>query len=744
MAAQHSRFVTAARSAPRAGFAKKLNKKLALDHTGSAGLREILARPLRSRYQTAIALGICAAIATYVPPLSLGQRIDLAAYDLWQRLSAGAPDPDIVLVTIDDADSLATLAALAKDANARLVIATTPTPPSAGGERMLGPTQVALGARVLRSTEWPRGGHLWFEPDLDGTVRMEHPVLEDLDPIPSLALASLQTISALHAHGRGEHGAGAADARGTWGTDPRRIRFLDGEAFARVTPADLVASQALLTDRIVLAGHDFPRRDTPVGAMSEHELVANVLSSYRHDAFVTAPWGLAAAAWALTLLTLLGLARKPRWLVRLGWALPVSGTLGLFGISGALLAFASVWMPVTAPAVIFATAGSLIAMHPRRRFRSPRRESTPNLARELFAHGKLTEAWAIYREIPPTKDLLVELYDLAKALEHAGYLELAADVFHRITLVDARFRDAAKLLVTTSHSRSHGSGSVVALQLRGALPDHLGRYELLEPIGQGSAGKVFLGRDPKINRLVAIKVIDLLAEYEPDELEEGKDQFRREAETAGRLNHPDIVTVFDIGETDGLAYIAMEYLKGRHLSDFAHADSLLPTPLVLELGARVADALDYAHSQNVVHRDIKPANIMYDSVSDSLKITDFGIARLIDVSRTRTGIVLGTPSYMAPEQLEGRNVNGHTDLFALGVTIYELLTGRLPFRGASMTKLMFVIANEPHQPMTALRPDLPQPLDALLDTALAKDPADRFQSGAEMAHALREVAAQMG
>jgi len=161
------------------------------------------------------------------------------------------------------------------------------------------------------------------------------------------------------------------------------------------------------------------------------------------------------------------------------------------------------------------------------------------------------------------------------------------------------------------------------------------------------------------------------------------------------------------------------------------------------LAAQTADALNYAHAQNVVHRDIKPANIMYDSVSGDLKITDFGIARLIDVSRTRTGIVLGTPSFMAPEQLEGRNVNGHTDLFALGVSLYELLTGRLPFRGASMTKLMFVIANEPHQPITAVRPDLPEQLDALIDTALAKNPANRFRSGGEMAEALRTVAAQI-
>ena len=343
--------------------------------------------------------------------------------------------------------------------------------------------------------------------------------------------------------------------------------------------------------------------------------------------------------------------------------------------------------------------------------------------------------------MPPTPALLEELFEFAVALQAEDLIEHAADVYHRVAQVDAHFRDVAARLVAATHAGS--TKEAPSPKLRGKVRRVLGRYELLAAIGQGSTGKVMLGRDPTINRLLAIKVIDLRAEYEPEELDEAKDRFRREAETAGRLNHANIVTVFDIGETDGLAYIAMEYLKGRHLSDFTRPETLLPPALVLELGALTADALDYAHEQNVVHRDIKPANIMYDSVSGTLKITDFGIARLIDVSRTRTGIVLGTPSFMAPEQLEGRNVNGNTDLFALGVSLYELLTGRLPFRGASMTKLMFVIANEPHEPITAVRPDLPDQLDALIDMALAKDPENRFQTGAEMAEALRAVTRQL-
>jgi serine/threonine-protein kinase len=437
----------------------------------------------------------------------------------------------------------------------------------------------------------------------------------------------------------------------------------------------------------------------------------------------------------------LGAAALPRFSARWRGALPAAGAGGVLGLSTAAYYGASLWIPPAAPLALLLVGGGLIAARPRRK--AGRRDAAATLdeARGALAESDLDRAWRLYHGLPPTTALRDELYELGAALQQNECFEQAADTFHRIALVDARFRDVARRLVAATRAESPQQQEPP--QMRGASLATIGRYEILATIGQGSAGKVFLGRDPKINRLLAIKVIDLLVEYEPTDLTDAADRFRREAETAGRLNHPNIVTIFDIGEADGLAYIAMEYLKGRHLSDFAAENTLLPPRLVLELAAQTADALHYAHAQNVVHRDIKPANIMYDSVSGTLKITDFGIARLIDVSRTRTGIVLGTPSFMAPEQLEGGNVNGNTDLFALGVSVYQLLTGRLPFRGASMTKLMFVIANEPHQPITKVRQDLPEQADALIDTALAKDPAKRFHSGAEMADALRAVAAQM-
>jgi serine/threonine-protein kinase len=448
---------------------------------------------------------------------------------------------------------------------------------------------------------------------------------------------------------------------------------------------------------------------------------------------VTADWHGTAVAWgaAALLLALLALpAARSRALM---FAAPITAALGMLAL-GTLAFRAGLWVPVVGPIAWVAIVGGVLALRAPTAA-APETDHDLVNARRAVAGGELVEAWARYRQISATSALLPELYDLACELDSGGKDQHAAELFHRIALVDGRFRDVAKRLVRSAHVQSP-----LPLE-RESMPSTMGRYELLEPIGRGAMGFVYLGRDPKINRIVALKAVDLAAEVEPDDLDEARKNFLREAEIAGQLSHPNIVTIFDVGETDGLAYIAMEYLRGRHLSEFAAPERLLPVPVVLELLSRTADALDYAHARNIVHRDIKPANIMYDSVSDGLKITDFGIARLIDVGRTRTGIVLGTPAFMSPEQLEGKNVNGHTDLFALGVSLYQLLTGHLPFRGASMTKLMFVIANEPHQSVTELRPDLPSYLNAIVDRALAKDPTERFQSGAEMASAMRSAAA---
>ncbi|MDP3822164.1 MAG: serine/threonine-protein kinase [Burkholderiales bacterium] len=272
----------------------------------------------------------------------------------------------------------------------------------------------------------------------------------------------------------------------------------------------------------------------------------------------------------------------------------------------------------------------------------------------------------------------------------------------------------------------------------------LGRYRIERELGRGAMGAVYLGLDPQIGRHVAIKTMALGREFAGTELVEARTRFFREAEMAGRLQHPDIVTIFDAGEEDGLAYIAMEFVKGQDLLPHTVPGRLLPLADVLQTTARVAEALAYAHRQGVVHRDIKPANVMVDAASNTVKVTDFGHARVADAHRTRTGRVLGTPSFMSPEQMAGGRVDGRSDLYSLGVMLFQLVTGALPHASDSMARLMHQIANEPAPDVRSLRPELPEGLARAIAAALEKRPELRPADGAQMGAALRAIRAGLG
>ncbi|MCH8180050.1 MAG: serine/threonine protein kinase [Proteobacteria bacterium] len=267
----------------------------------------------------------------------------------------------------------------------------------------------------------------------------------------------------------------------------------------------------------------------------------------------------------------------------------------------------------------------------------------------------------------------------------------------------------------------------------------LGRYQIDQPLGQGAMGAVYRGHDPLTGQGVALKTMALSREFSGDELADARNRFLREADMAGRLQHPDIVGILDAGEIDGLAYIAMELVDGVDLGQHVQPDRLLGLTQVLRIGARVADALAYAHTRGVTHRDIKPANIMVDLDHDVVKVMDFGVARVADATRTRTGVVLGTPSFMSPEQLSGQPIDGRSDLYSLGVTLFQLLTGQLPYRSDSMAALMRAIGREPPTPLAELRPDLPPALGDIVALALQKHPATRYASGQQMAEDLRAV-----
>jgi eukaryotic-like serine/threonine-protein kinase len=266
---------------------------------------------------------------------------------------------------------------------------------------------------------------------------------------------------------------------------------------------------------------------------------------------------------------------------------------------------------------------------------------------------------------------------------------------------------------------------------------NIGRYEIVAEIGRGGMGVVYQARDPKIDRLVAIKTISLLGQ-EPDEEQDYRQRFAQEAQAAGRLSHPGIVTIFDVGEEpeNREPYIVMEYVAGESLKKMLTlGDHKMPLMQAVQLAYELADALHYAHAEGVIHRDIKPANILV-TTGGHPKIADFGIAKLNLSNLTLPGQLLGSPSYMSPEQLNGEGVDARSDLFSLGVVFYTMLTGFRPFQGNSATTVCFKVVNRDPMPVAAFDASLPPELDRILMRAMAKDPAQRYQSAAEMAEAI--------
>jgi predicted Ser/Thr protein kinase len=263
----------------------------------------------------------------------------------------------------------------------------------------------------------------------------------------------------------------------------------------------------------------------------------------------------------------------------------------------------------------------------------------------------------------------------------------------------------------------------------------LGRFEIIREIGKGAMGVVFLAHDPRIDRKIAIKMITIPSGISPQEARETRHRFVREAQAAGKLTHPNIITIYDVVEEADRSYIAMEYIQGDTLEAHTKPGSLLPLEKVLGIISQACNALDYAHQNKVIHRDIKPANLMLLK-GDLLKITDFGLAKSPDANLTQDGVLIGTPNYMSPEQISGKPMDGRSDFFSLGVVLYELTTGERPFGGDTISTIIYRILYEEPRPPRILNEKLPPAFDQILRRALAKDPAERFQTGAQFAEAL--------
>ena len=486
-------------------------------------------------------------------------------------------------------------------------------------------------------------------------------------------------------------------------------------------------------------------------------LAHSVSSILKEDFYVMPEWAVWAefgifAAVALYLILLL-----PRLKAGMGALLTALLFIALLATHFILMTTQAIWLQLMTPAalllvghLLLTTKRHLLTEKGKDKSEAESAESNRMLGLAFQGQGQLDIAFEKFRKCPLDDSLMDVLYNLGLDFERKRQFNKAESVFHYMADFNPEFRDLKQRIERARAMQDAvilGSGggrtNASTMILEGGTMEKpmLGRYQVEKELGKGAMGVVYLGKDPKIGRVVAIKTMALSQEFDEDELKEVKERFFREAETAGRLNHPNIVTIYDAGEEHDLAYIAMELLQGKDLAPYTKPDHLLPVQTVFSIVARVADALEYAHANHVVHRDIKPANVMYEPDSDTVKVTDFGIARITDSSKTKTGMVLGTPSYMSPEQLAGKKIDGRSDLFSLGVAFYQLLTGQLPFQGESMAQLMFKIANEPHAGLLTVNPALPPCASAIIDKILHKQPEQRFQTGADFARALRACAA---
>ncbi len=622
-------------------------------------------------------------------------------------------------------------------------------------------------------------GHLNTTSDIDGGIRTEALVLNYFDlTFPSLSLlAAAKSLNLTPADIQVKSGDSVRLGKLKIGTDPdtRMYTFFykdkDGQPAFQVDSFFDVKTGKIpyekYKDKIVLIGPTAAGVGsvfvTPISTnMPSVLLQAHTVSSILSEHFFVAPtWGFWVEKLAFLLVAAYLIALLPKLKAGMGAAITGGGLVLFVAVHFILMTTQLMWLQLMLPATLLLVGHALLTT---KRFLVTERgkeksdldsaESNRMLGLAFQGQGQLDMAFDKFRKCPLDDQLMENIYNLGLDFERKRQFNKAESVFRYMSEYNAKFKDLetrlnrAKQLSETVMLGGGGGGTRSNASLIDANGNvekpMLGRYQIEKELGKGAMGVVYLGRDPKINRVVAIKTMALSQEFEEDELVEVKERFFREAETAGRLNHQNIVTMYDAGEEHDLAYIAMEFLKGKDLVPYTKPGNLMPLPKVMSIVARVADALNYAHQNNVVHRDIKPANVMYEPESDQVKVTDFGIARITDSSKTKTGMVLGTPSYMSPEQLAGKKIDGRSDLFSLGVSLYQMACGKLPFEGDSMAQLMFKIANEPHPDIRTFDPNLPDCLIAIIDKVLTKDADQRYQTGAEMAADLRTCLGMVG
>jgi eukaryotic-like serine/threonine-protein kinase len=519
---------------------------------------------------------------------------------------------------------------------------------------------------------------------------------------------------------------------------------------------------AVFENKIVLIGSTSEEAtfvSTPVdGEMPKVELIANVLENLLNDRYVKRPAGILYVEILLIILTAFaGAVVLPRFdlLNRMGVTVLMIFLVFLLGLLSFVVLdiwLKTIYMSLSLFCVYVALSVKDFVIKART-FDITSKESIETnrmLGLSLQSQGLLDLAFEKFRKCPLDDAMKDVIYNLGLDYERKRMMNKAVSVYEYILANDEGFRDLKERIPKLKKliSPYPASGREAKKDAKIVISDDLGikptvgRYEILGELGQGAMGIVYKARDPKIGRLLAIKTIRFSDEFEEEKIKDVKDRFLREAEIAGKLSHPSIVSIYDVGEDYELTYMAMEFLEGDNLQRYCRKGALLPLRKVLYVVAETASALDYAHTQGVIHRDVKPANVML--LRDGhVKVTDFGIAKAVSSSQTKSGVVLGTPNYMSPEQINGRPVDGRSDLFSLGVVFFELLTGQLPFQGKTLTNLFYQITQARHPSVRSLNPKVPKPCEQIIDRALAKEPEQRFQSAGELSKYVNAVAARI-
>jgi eukaryotic-like serine/threonine-protein kinase len=520
-------------------------------------------------------------------------------------------------------------------------------------------------------------------------------------------------------------------------------------SFASILTAK--SPDAIFKDKAVIIGfNDFKSRllDMP-GIMTETQFNALVLDNIINSGAISRP---AYIKYLETLLILMaGIAVAFIYSLKSGAVRPVmaSAVLLLIISAGLIILIAmGVWLKTVyisgcLVSVYLALAIKNFVMSGVIGKESP--EEARLLALSYRDKGLPDQAFRKLQRLPPDDELKELIYGLGLEYENNNKIDKAREVYEHLSGLGG-YRDVEERIARLKMSdESTVTGSFKRINKKEKAHDseekaktHIGRYEILGVLGKGSMGLVYKAQDPKINRQVAIKTMRFSDEFEEDLIHEIKERFFREAEIAGQLSHPSIVTIHDVGDDGELTYMAMEFLEGEDLDKFITREKLLPFRRVLDVVFKIAEALDYAHKADVIHRDIKPANVMLLK-NGNIKVTDFGIAKAISSSRTKTGVILGTPNYMSPEQIMGQKIDSRSDIFSLGVLFYQMITGELPFHGDNLSGLLYQITQTKHPSPRSHNPKIPGICEQILDKALAKDPNKRFRSAGEMARVINAL-----